>query len=161
MPTDKGYFMVATDGGIFTFGDAAFKGSTGAVKLNKPIVGRATTPRTPQPRGGEDAPEGRTADDQSLPLRQQLLEMVVVTACVRTFREAHDPLPRLLRKSMDRSPAPIAVGYGSNPLLSVGCQEPADLSQGETHQRRSLLARESSPLHLVQHHHSLLFLCAQ
>ena len=36
--------MVATDGGIFAFGDAAFHGSTGAMRLNKPIVGMAATP---------------------------------------------------------------------------------------------------------------------
>jgi hypothetical protein len=35
---------VASDGGIFTFGDAAFYGSTGAIHLNKPIVGMAATP---------------------------------------------------------------------------------------------------------------------
>jgi hypothetical protein len=37
----NGYRFVASDGGIFTFGDASFLGSTGAVKLNKPIVGMA------------------------------------------------------------------------------------------------------------------------
>jgi hypothetical protein len=37
----KGYWLVATDGGIFSFGDAQFFGSTGAVPLNKPIVGLA------------------------------------------------------------------------------------------------------------------------
>ncbi|MGH2720707.1 MAG: TolB family protein, partial [Actinomycetota bacterium] len=40
----SGYWMVATDGGIFAFGDAAFHGSTGNIRLNKPIVGMATTP---------------------------------------------------------------------------------------------------------------------
>ena len=35
----KGYWLVASDGGIFSFGDANFYGSTGAIKLNKPIVG--------------------------------------------------------------------------------------------------------------------------
>jgi len=30
---------VASDGGIFNYGDAAFFGSAGSVKLNKPIVG--------------------------------------------------------------------------------------------------------------------------
>jgi hypothetical protein len=39
----SGYWLVATDGGLFSFGDAAFYGSTGAVKLNKPIVGMAPT----------------------------------------------------------------------------------------------------------------------
>ena len=35
---------MASDGGIFAFGDAAFYGSTGAIHLNKPIVGMAATP---------------------------------------------------------------------------------------------------------------------
>ena len=40
----KGYWNVATDGGIFTFGDASFHGSTGNLRLNRPIVGMAATP---------------------------------------------------------------------------------------------------------------------
>ncbi len=40
-PDGKGYWLVASDGGIFAFGDAAFYGSTGALTLNKPIVGMA------------------------------------------------------------------------------------------------------------------------
>jgi hypothetical protein len=39
----SGYWLVASDGGIFSFGDAGFFGSTGAIKLNKPIVGMAPT----------------------------------------------------------------------------------------------------------------------
>jgi hypothetical protein len=39
-----GYWTVATDGGIFTFGDAGFYGSTGGMRLNQPIVGMAPTP---------------------------------------------------------------------------------------------------------------------
>jgi hypothetical protein len=42
--TTSGYWLVATDGGIFSFGKAAFLGSTGAIKLNQPIVGMAATP---------------------------------------------------------------------------------------------------------------------
>jgi hypothetical protein len=40
----KGYWLVASDGGIFAFGDAHFHGSTGNLTLNKPIVGMASTP---------------------------------------------------------------------------------------------------------------------
>ncbi len=40
----SGYWMVASDGGIFAYGAARFLGSTGAVKLNMPIVGMAATP---------------------------------------------------------------------------------------------------------------------
>ena len=39
----RGYWLVASDGGIFSFGDAAFFGSTGALSLNKAIVGMAAT----------------------------------------------------------------------------------------------------------------------
>ena len=39
-----GYWLVAADGGIFTFGDATFHGSTGGMRLNAPIVGMAATP---------------------------------------------------------------------------------------------------------------------
>jgi hypothetical protein len=39
-----GYWSVASDGGIFAFGSAAFHGSTGAIALTKPIVGMAATP---------------------------------------------------------------------------------------------------------------------
>ncbi len=39
-----GYRLVASDGGIFAYGDAAFYGSTGGTHLNQPIVGMAATP---------------------------------------------------------------------------------------------------------------------
>lgn len=40
----QGYWLVASDGGIFTYGDAQFFGSTGNLRLNQPIVGMAVTP---------------------------------------------------------------------------------------------------------------------
>ena len=39
-----GYRLVASDGGLFSFGAAPFYGSMGAKPLNKPIVGMASTP---------------------------------------------------------------------------------------------------------------------
>ena len=39
-----GYWFVATDGGIFAYGDAPFYGSTGNIKLNRPVYGMAATP---------------------------------------------------------------------------------------------------------------------
>ena len=36
--------MVASDGGIFSFGDARFFGSTGGIRLNRPIVDMASAP---------------------------------------------------------------------------------------------------------------------
>jgi hypothetical protein len=39
-----GYWLAAADGGIFTFGNAGFFGSTGSTRLNRPIVAMAATP---------------------------------------------------------------------------------------------------------------------
>ena len=35
----QGYWFVASDGGIFAYGDAPFRGSMGGQPLNKPMVG--------------------------------------------------------------------------------------------------------------------------
>ncbi|MGH9017928.1 MAG: IPT/TIG domain-containing protein, partial [Acidimicrobiales bacterium] len=43
-PSGTGYWEVAADGGVFSFGAAAFYGSLGGQRLNAPIVGMASTP---------------------------------------------------------------------------------------------------------------------
>jgi hypothetical protein len=43
-PDGGGYWLVASDGGVFSFGDAQFYGSTGGRTLDRPIVGMAATP---------------------------------------------------------------------------------------------------------------------
>ena len=45
-PGGGGYWLVASDGGIFAFGDAKFSGSMGGHPLNKPIVGMAADTAT-------------------------------------------------------------------------------------------------------------------
>jgi hypothetical protein len=45
-PDGGGYWLVASDGGIFAFGDGGFYGSTGNIVLNEPVVGM-----TPGPQG--------------------------------------------------------------------------------------------------------------
>lgn len=40
----QGYRLAATDGGIFSFGNLPFCGSTGSITLAKPVVGIASTP---------------------------------------------------------------------------------------------------------------------
>ena len=39
----SGYWLAASDGGIFAFGHSSFFGSTGSIHLNQPIVGMAAT----------------------------------------------------------------------------------------------------------------------
>ncbi len=43
-PDEDGYWLVASDGGIFSFGNAGYHGSMGNRHLNAPIVGMASTP---------------------------------------------------------------------------------------------------------------------
>src|SRR6202011_3773054 len=40
----SGYWLVASDGGVFSYGDASFHASMGGSVLNKPIVGMTSTP---------------------------------------------------------------------------------------------------------------------
>lgn len=44
-PSGQGYYIVGSDGGVFTFGDAKFHGSLGATKLTAPIVDIAVRPQ--------------------------------------------------------------------------------------------------------------------
>jgi hypothetical protein len=44
------YWVVASDGGVFSFGGAPFYGSTGNIRLNRPVVGMAAT--SPSDSGG-------------------------------------------------------------------------------------------------------------
>jgi hypothetical protein len=39
----RGYRLAASDGGVFAFGDAVFFGSTGALRLARPVVGMASS----------------------------------------------------------------------------------------------------------------------
>ncbi len=45
-PGDGGYFLVASDGGVFAYGTARFAGSMGAVRLTRPVVGMAVDTAT-------------------------------------------------------------------------------------------------------------------
>lgn len=44
LPSGDGYWLAAADGGVFTFGRAAFFGSLGGTRLNAPIVDIEATP---------------------------------------------------------------------------------------------------------------------
>ena len=39
----RGYWLLASDGGVFSFGDASFYGSMGGKRLNQPIISIAAT----------------------------------------------------------------------------------------------------------------------
>src|SRR5277367_2924501 len=43
-PDGGGYWLVASDGGVFAYGNAQFYGSATNLHLNEPVVGMAATP---------------------------------------------------------------------------------------------------------------------
>ena len=43
-PDGLGYWLVASDGGVFSFGDASFYGSAANLDLNQHVVGMTVTP---------------------------------------------------------------------------------------------------------------------
>jgi hypothetical protein len=43
-PDGGGYWLAASDGGVFAFGDAGFHGSMGGQHLNQPMVAIAANP---------------------------------------------------------------------------------------------------------------------
>lgn len=43
-PTGRGYWLVASDGGVFSYGDASYFGSGADLGLTHPVVGMAATP---------------------------------------------------------------------------------------------------------------------
>ena len=43
-PSGDGYWVVGSDGGVFSYGDAEFYGSLGGIALNAPVVGITATP---------------------------------------------------------------------------------------------------------------------
>jgi hypothetical protein len=43
-PDGKGYWLFGADGGVFTYGNAKFYGSTGNSKLTHPVVAMMATP---------------------------------------------------------------------------------------------------------------------
>ena len=42
-PDGGGYWLVASDGGVFSFGTATFHGSMGGRPLNQPVIGLASS----------------------------------------------------------------------------------------------------------------------
>ena len=43
-PGGRGYWLTASDGGVFAFGDASFEGGAVDVALTSPVTGIAATP---------------------------------------------------------------------------------------------------------------------
>ena len=143
-PDGGGYWLVASDGGVFAFGDAGFYGSTGAIRLNKPIVGMAVDARRRRLLAGR---LGR----RRLHLRRRRASSVRPAASVSTSR------------SSGMAATPDGGGYwlvasdggifafGDAALLRFDRRhpsEPADRRHGRHSRRRRLLAGRLGRRHL-------------
>ena len=81
--TGAGYWLLGADGGIFSFGNAKFFGSTGAMHLNQPVVGMASRARRttatgsspPTAGSSRSAPPATTARPAGMHLNQPIVGM--------------------------------------------------------------------------------------
>ena len=92
-PDGRGYWIAASDGGIFNYGDANFYGSEGGVVLNKPVVGVATAELRP-PRAAPDRP--RPARDDARCAAGPVLLLTGSPGCGKTtvaplVADRHEP----------------------------------------------------------------------
>ncbi len=97
-PDGRGYWHVASDGGIFDYGDAGFYGSTGILQLNKPVVGMAATP------DGARLLARRLRRGHLRLRRRRLLRLDGITGAQQAGRRhgGHPGRPRLLARRLRR-----------------------------------------------------------
>jgi len=88
--TGKGYWLAASDGGIFAFGDATYLGSMGGQHLNKPVVGIAGTPTGSGYTEVATTAASSTSGTRSSPARW--------VASISTSPWSASPLPRRKRR---------------------------------------------------------------
>ena len=60
--TGRGYWLIASDGGVFSYGDAEFHGSTGGIKLRESIAKPAATDLGYMPAFKDSLTDGQIAE---------------------------------------------------------------------------------------------------
>jgi hypothetical protein len=134
----QGYWMVARDGGIFSYGDAGFYGSAGGLKLNRPVVGMAAiqslspgAPPSPPP-SPSPTPALTPASQPALPqLAEQPTDQTTEPGGSVTFviDASGDPAPTIQwQVSSSRGSAFSDIPGATTQALSVGPVGAAQLS---------------------------------
>ncbi len=117
-PDGKGYWLVASDGGVFAFGDAQFEGSMGGVALPSPVTGIAATP------------DG-TATGSPLPTARSLHSATPATSGPTARLRGASGSPRLLEPVMRRTTACYPAGAYGNDISNWQCGD-SNLPSGHT-----------------------------
>ena len=104
-PTGHGYWLIGSDGGVFSFGDASFLGSEGGTVLNDPVVGAALS----LPSG----PQGKQSDLWArLDHRARLEHRAGRVSRVSPARRGR-AAPRVRRARRERGPQGVTGAQGS------------------------------------------------
>ncbi|HTU38472.1 MAG TPA: hypothetical protein VMF35_10660, partial [Acidimicrobiales bacterium] len=121
----QGYWLVARDGGVFNFGDAAFFGSAGGMPLNRPVVGLgaiqslAAGSQTPQ-----EVAQDAHADGTDLPqFAQEPYDQTVAPGGQATFavQPMGTPTPGVQwQVSTDGGHSFDDIAGATSPVLTVG-----------------------------------------
>ncbi len=106
-----------------------------------PVLGRKPSPWTTRPGVDQHAPQHGPADVDALSLAQQLAQMGVVGPGVPGTGQTHYASHHGIGCCVARPPAPVAMSYGGNALLSISCHDASGVASGDTHQRRCLVSK--------------------
>ena len=139
-PSGNGYYMVASDGGIFAFGDAKFAGSMGSKKLNAPVrvhrprraTGTATgsSPPTeasspsPPPSTAPWAPPASTSPSSAWSANSNGYLMVAADGGIFNFSDNPSPDPSATTPQPThhrRRHPPLTDGRGGRPGSAPWC----------------------------------------
>jgi len=95
-PDGAGYYLLGGDGGVFSFGDAAFEGSTGNLRLNSPVLGVAVPSRAAS--GATVSLSGSNSGDvvNVHPGDTITMNLTTCSGCGSTWSVVSDRDPRVL-----------------------------------------------------------------
>ncbi len=91
-PDGGGYYLLGADGGVFSFGDAIFEGSTGNLRLNSPVLGIAVPSRPPTAAVISVTDDGQTVNVHP----GDTVEVVRGTCCGANWRVTANSQPGVL-----------------------------------------------------------------
>lgn len=113
-PDGGGYWLVSSDGGVFSYGDAGFFGSAGSSPLNQPIVGMTAPTQNTNGGSSYDVPfymDGENPSDSGgLGVNANVTVAASKCASGDSF-VAHVPRPQPTPDNRNPGPMPVEVSH--------------------------------------------------
>ncbi len=125
------------------------------------ILGGPSRPRRGEPCVLQDAAEGRIGHMKGFPLREQILEMLVVHMRVHPSGQAHDALAKGRRQAARRGAAAVAMDQGARAAAAVLTPQAAGLADRKPDEAGGLRHCHLAPLHGVENNKTLFSPCVQ